>query len=182
MIDKFESFICQYGNSLNGKPDLRAWEYFKNVYDEIPQEQRLHIQLESIYTHYPFDFTEFYIYLKKTLDEETPEQFKKRFKANQKLLKGFLDKDNFLTVYRGVGERNLGEEYAISYTADRKMAEWFANRFKFNENDYAEVFETKVHLNDVLFYTNCREEQEIIVKPECLEDLEVYFEDLEQYL
>lgn len=175
MIDKFEDTISNYGTSLNGKPDYRAWEYFKTVYDEIPQEQRLHIQFECIYTHYPFHLEEFYQYIKRTLDEETPEQYKKRWTSYRDLFLDQLNEWNELLVYRGIGENSLEEDCAISYTVDKEKAEWFANRFKFNEDTYGEVFERRVNVSDILFYTNCREEQEIIIKPDCLDDLEGYF-------
>lgn len=174
--------IIQTENGLRAKPIYKAWEHFKSVYDEILPDQRLEAQLEGIYTHYPFHLEEFYRYIKRTLDEETPDQYKKRWTSYRDLFLDQLDAYNQLTVYRGIGENSLEEDLAISYTVDKEKAEWFANRSKLfaesfgcTDDSYNEVIERYVNVSDILFYTNCREEQEIIIKPDCLDDLEIYF-------
>ena len=159
--------------SLYSSRELKAWNYFVSIYDDMPQEHRLKIMLKDIYTYYHFDMLEFYQYLKRILDDETLEQQKIRTKENKKMLKGYLDKKNFIKLYRGVTNNSLEEELAISYTVDKSKAEWFANRF---QSEYKEVIETESHLNQILLYTNDREEKEVIIIPNCLENLEDYFD------
>lgn len=42
-------------------------------------------------------------------------------------------------------------------------------------NGNAELIETVFHINDIILYTNCRNEKEVIVVPECLDCLDWYF-------
>lgn len=143
--------------------ELKSWDYFTSTYNNIPQEHRLKIMLLGIYTCYHFRELEFYDYLKRILANETEEQRKDRIKVNKEILKKYIDKENFIILYRGVNDNSLDEEYAISYTLDKSKADWFANRFP---SEYKEVIEVDFHLQDILLYTNDREEKEVIVIPD----------------
>jgi hypothetical protein len=59
-----------------------------------------------------------------------------------------------VTVYRG------GDPDGLSWTLSRKVAEWFA------EGSNTEVHQRVIHRDSILFYSNDREEQEIIFDPE----------------
>lgn len=61
-----------------------------------------------------------------------------------------------ITVYRGCENRNKN---GMSYTLSRGKAEWFANRYSGN----GEVIEREIPKKNVLFYTNRRLEQEIVI-------------------
>lgn len=163
--------------ALKGSHTLNAWSYFTSVYDEIPQQYRLKIQLLGIYIDYRYNQYEFYKYLKRTLDEETVEQKEARIKENTKILKKYLCKDykNIIKLYRGVNDYSLPEEYALSYTIDREKAEWFSNRFN---KSGAVVIEEDFNIADVLLYTNDRDEKEVIVIPPFFHD--DFEEQLEQ--
>lgn len=69
-------------------------------------------------------------------------------------------------IYRGVGS----EEYrdGISWTLDKSKAEWFATRFA----DNGIVYSAKVKSKDILYYISEREEEEIIVDPKKLIQME----------
>jgi hypothetical protein len=159
---------------------LDAWNYFKSIYEDIPQEHRLKIQLLSFYTKYHYDSYEFYEFLKRSLEEETEEQRKTRIKNNKKVLKDYLIKekvgnrtiDYSIKLYRGMNKYSIVEELALSYTVKKEIAEWFANRFDMPE---AIVIEREFSINQVLFYTNEREEEEVIVIPIDLENFEIYY-------
>jgi len=162
--DRFENVVSFYSSY-----ELNAWNYFISIYDDIPQEHRLKIMLLGIYTYYEFTISEFYQFLKRTLDDETREQRWVRIKSNKKVLKKYLDKRNFIILYRGVSNYSFDEERAISYTVNKSKAEWFANRVP---NEYKKIIKKEFHLSEILLYTNNRKEKEIIVIPKCLDYLE----------
>jgi len=81
---------------------------------------------------------------------------------NTKLLMDYDELNYFnnlpekIVIYRG-GVSKRG----ISWTLDKDIAEWFANRFK-AINKGGQLFEKKVFKNDCIAYFNGREEEEII--------------------
>lgn len=64
------------------------------------------------------------------------------------------------TIYRG-GSRN-----GISWTLDYDKASWFAKRFGAMDP----VWKATVNRNEVVGYTDCRNEKEVIVSPEIIAD------------
>jgi hypothetical protein len=66
------------------------------------------------------------------------------------------------TVYRGTTEDEDDDTDSLSWTIDKKQAEWFANRFNKNE---PKVIERKVKKSEVLSFYNGRSENEIIIYP-----------------
>ena len=71
----------------------------------------------------------------------------------------FKDSDT-ITVYRGINGRN--RKGGHSYTTSREKAEWFANRYKsLGDNGY--VIEKTVTADDIIFYDNSRNEQEVFI-------------------
>ena len=81
---------------------------------------------------------------------------------NTKLLMDYDELNYFsnlpekITIYRG-GVSKRG----ISWTLDKYIAEWFANRFK-AINKGGQLFEKKVYKDNCIAYFNDREEEEII--------------------
>ncbi|MBU3198513.1 hypothetical protein LL037_18770 [Clostridium estertheticum] len=158
--DRFNKVVMFYTHH-----EFNTWDYFTNIYNVIPQEHRLKIMLLEIYTCYHYREQEFYHFLKRILNEETEKQRKDRMKENKKTLKKYLDKENFITLYRGENANSLDEEHAISYTPNKSIAEWFSNR---RASEYKGVIENEFHLSDILLYTNVRKEEEAMVIPDCV--------------
>ena len=81
---------------------------------------------------------------------------------NTKLLMDYDELNYFnnlpekIVIYRG-GVSKRG----ISWTLNKDIAEWFANRFR-AINKGGQLFEKKVFKNDCIAYFNDREEEEII--------------------
>jgi len=81
---------------------------------------------------------------------------------NTKLLMDYDELNYFnnlpekIVIYRG-GVSKRG----ISWTLNKDIAEWFANRFR-AINKGGQLFEKKVYKNDCIAYFNDREEEEII--------------------
>lgn len=71
-----------------------------------------------------------------------------------------------VTIYRGVGSEKYRD--GISWTLDKSKAEWFATRF----TDNGIVYSAKVKSKDILYYISDRGEEEIIVDPKKLMQVE----------
>lgn len=97
------------------------------------------------------------------------------------------DCDGYINIYRGVGSKSSKGSKAISWTTDKEIAKWFANRF----NRVGKVISGKIHIDDVVFifreemqyFINDEEnsyeekEKEVIVRPEkviVIEENKVY--------
>ena len=72
-----------------------------------------------------------------------------------------------VTVYRGVTSYNANHIRRMSWTLDRKTAEWFAHRFGENGT----VYQARIPKDSVYAFFNGRNEAEIIVDPQCLTEL-----------
>lgn len=68
------------------------------------------------------------------------------------------DSNGYIKVYRGY-HSNRGQK-GISWTLSLEQAEWFANRF---QQDDPIIVEALVHMDDIVFYTNNRNEQEVVI-------------------
>jgi len=88
-------------------------------------------------------------------------------------LAGFIDSDGYVQAYRGVFEspstidclvrpKCFEIKKALSYTIDKDIAYWFACR---KEPKIATIISVRVPIERVLFYTNERNEKEIMVTP-----------------
>ena len=68
------------------------------------------------------------------------------------------------TVYRGVAGRGTTRRVrGYSWTIDRDLAQWFANRFASDGLENPAVFTTTIEQNIVLFYSNERQEKDFVV-------------------
>ncbi len=83
--------------------------------------------------------------------------------------------DEVITIYRGCGDPyHPYDDSGISWTLDYEKAEFFAKRL----NGDRSILSAKVRREDILFYTNSRDEKEVIVDPKMLIDVEI-LEDFE---
>ena len=76
-------------------------------------------------------------------------------------------------VYRGVTSYNAGKVKALSWTLDRKVAQWFANRFGENGT----VYEAEISKQHILSLFKGRNEWEVIVEPDHLLQLSEALEE-----
>lgn len=74
-----------------------------------------------------------------------------------------------VTVYRGVASADKGNVKALSWTLDRKTAEWFAHRF----GKDGTVYTAQIKRDDICAYFSGRKESEVIVNPDRLEQIMV---------
>ena len=71
-----------------------------------------------------------------------------------------------VTVYRGV--KPNAKVKALSWTIDKEVAQWFADRWEKN----GKVYKAKINKKDILIYTNARNEKETILDYHKLYDIE----------
>lgn len=82
----------------------------------------------------------------------------KRFLMNDDELKVYENLPNEFVAYRGIA--NGHNPNGLSYTLDKSVAEWFANRFG-DKDGY--VLQAKVKKEDVLCYFDRRNESEVVI-------------------
>lgn len=78
-----------------------------------------------------------------------------------------------VSVYRGVTSYNAGKIKTLSWTLDREVAQWFANRF--GENGI--VYEAEISKEYILALFKGRNEWEVIVEPDHLLQLSEALEE-----
>lgn len=74
-------------------------------------------------------------------------------------LRKYDELEEIVTIYRGVTSYNAKNIKALSWTVDRKVAEWFSHRF--NEN--GTVYEAEIEKKHIFALFNGRNESEVIV-------------------
>lgn len=147
-----------------------TWDYFQGIYFDIPVQHRLRLMLEWVYQDTDVNYTEFYQYISEYLEYDETEEMKEiRIRNNKKLLKNHLSEDGTVKVYRGCAEYFVMPEYAVSYSLSEKVAKFFVEHHKIKHGSrFGAVAEKYVNIEDVLFYSNEREEQEIFIIPEAI--------------
>lgn len=134
----------------------------------------------------PFRFTFYEELFNKIPDEQKYEMFKFIYTSSEygfeSLSRGFLEKvfkyktktekwfeEDIITVYRGEGCRSNYYKEAYSWTTDIEVAKFFATRFD-NEGD---LYKGKVKQSNILDYITDRKENEVLVYPEDVFEVEL---------
>lgn len=106
------------------------------------------------------------------ITDESKSKFLSWFKeANKEYLMNKREQKKFdklperITIYRGVNNPKF--KYGFSWTIDKRIASWFANRY---ENKESYVYECTVDKKDILCYLDIRNEKEVIIDSEILEN------------
>ena len=73
-----------------------------------------------------------------------------------------------VTIYRGVN--NPKYKRGFSWTLDKRIAYWFANRY---ENKESYVYECAVNKEDIICYFEIRNEKEAKIDPKVLKEYEI---------
>ncbi len=84
-------------------------------------------------------------------------------------LREYDELEEIVTIYRGVTSYNAENIKALSWTVDRKVAEWFSHRF--NEN--GTMYEAEIEKEHIFALFNRRNESEVIVDPKFLTDIRI---------
>lgn len=150
----------------------KAWNYFKAIYDDIPVEHRMPVMLEGIYQSYRVNYPEMLQYIDHYLRyEETQELKQKRISTVKAQLKNRVRKDGLVKVYRGTAEHFLLPNYAVSFTLDKKVAEFFVEYHKTRHGSrFGAVEWCMYNIENILYYSNERKEREVFVVPGAIMD------------
>lgn len=158
----FEDYALAVGNKSPETYKL----YRKLVRNgSIPMEVQLDL-LVHIYIHNRVlsDFPRYLMSAYKKYPEELKD-FKKE--CNSICLKDYIDTDGYITVYRGEYNNaacgsSIDLNRAVSFTLDYGRARFFACRLN---PQNAVIYTAKVHIDDLIWYTDEREEKEVIIRP-----------------
>ena len=139
--------------------DVFVVDHFIRHYDEIPKNQIGKI-LCNLYTSRE--------YILNKLDIDI---IKKTFSGYNvsRIPSDKINDNNLITIYRGQTYASTPLQEALSWSLDKSVARWFANRF----NSNGKIYKGKVKLQDVMLYTNSRNEQEVLVEFKDIKDVEV---------
>ncbi|MGF7058651.1 hypothetical protein [Brassicibacter mesophilus] len=143
MIDK-QFLFKAYEDLFNKIPDNIKFPCFRIVY----------MRSEYGFAELNSDF------IKKVFSYQNDKEFLKELD---------FDGDDYLTVYRGEGSQSNTVDNAFSWSIDEESALFFANRFG---EDNARLYTAKIHKDNIIDYITQRNEEEILLLPEHLEDIE----------
>lgn len=130
-----------------------AIDYFIRLYEQIPKERRWEV-FEMIYTYANYGFSLFpeHVLSDVFLHANTAESVELLTKE------GHVNRDGFLTVYRGEGLRSTPVENSHSWTLSRDVAFRFANHF-----GQGRVYKAHILVEKVISYQFERDEAEVLV-------------------
>lgn len=160
-----------------------AWWYFEAIYEDLPTQHIPRLLLEVVYQSYRVSYTRMLGCICECIGMETPAMKKQRIEENKRRLKRYINEDGTITLYRGIGEGSLLPEYAVSYTVDKAVAEFFTENHKLvHESKFSGIYSRTVSIDKVLFYSNLRKEKEVFIIPDKLKELACEDEDnISQY-
>ena len=138
-------------------------EGFELYYDRIPDSMKYEF-VTGLFTHNGDHCAN----IRKALTEVR--------KYGSPVLPDWMTGKDVITVYRGCGGsiKRVGE--GISWSTNRKVAEFFANRCIVKRGVKGHVYEAKLRIEDIIAYTDNREEQEVMQFRKVFDIKEVPFE------
>lgn len=136
-----------------------TFDVFFTEMENIPKEERYPL-FQSLYVRNEYGFQ----------DIESNEIRELFALQNDRTFEQHLsvDKDGFVTIYRGMQERSAPAHLAYSWTTSKAVARRFAMRF--NSLDCT-IYQGKIRLEDIVDYIQSRGEEEILIFPEKLTEI-----------
>lgn len=141
----YGDFFC-----MLDKPRRLYWFY--KLCNETSKEEAKFI-FKYIYTSMEYGF------------KEIPEEIIEEYLYNDSLDRNQFDE--IVTIYRGEGSKSNTYDKAYSWTLDRKIAVFFANRFNKNDNN-KRLYKAEIKRENIIDCIENRNESEIIVLPKNL--------------
>lgn len=137
------------------KPYRLEWYY--KLYNKIPDEDKYDIFID-IYTGSEYGFNNYNIdFIKDVI------RYKRTNNENYNML------EDVITIYRGEGSKSTPYNKAYSWTTNIEIARFFAKRFDNNGN----IYKAQVNKEDIIDYLCNRNEEEIIVYPHNVYNVEL---------
>lgn len=166
-VSKWKSAFDSYGYYLE-TGSKNVYKFYTELYTEnkIPPAVQFPLFMH-IYVHHPVE-KGFDKYLLAAYDNYPEKKKDKLRKDIYDKLGNCKDENGYLTVYRGEyidfefgSSIEVGQ--AISFTLNYEKARFFACRWSPKK---ANVYTAKVAFEDIIYYTDCRNESEVIIRPE----------------
>lgn len=134
------------------------------IYDTIPNEDKYNVFLH-VYVSGNYGFSNYTKELLEDAFSKQPEDVKQtlRHELNK------ISSGNEITIYRGSGKYATPLDKALSWTLNLRVADTFANRFVNGGTIYAAT----VKKEKIVDYIVDANEDEIIVRPEDVENIEI---------
>ena len=169
--EECRSKVSTVTNCFSSEDD-NAWDYFTAIYNDIPIQYRMQIMLEEIYANYKVNYPMMLQYISHYIcAEETEDLKKRRIEQNKEILKDFMREDEKVKLHRGLAEYFLMPEYAVSYTTDKNVADFFV---KYHKSRHGSRFGVSMwnmfDIEDILYYSNVRNEKEAFVIPRVIKE------------
>lgn len=166
-VSKWKSAFDSYGYYLE-TGSKNVYRFYTELYtgNKIPPAVQFPLFMH-IYVHQPVE-KGFDKFLLEAYDNY-PEKKKDKLREDvYDKLGNCKDENGYLTVYRGEYiDTEFGSSIeisqAISFTMDYKKARFFACRWSPKK---ANVYTAKVTFEDIIYYTDDRNESEVIIRPE----------------
>lgn len=138
--------------------NLFAIDYFHRHYEKIETEDKYQaFKTMYLYCNYGFEYFDKDILSEVfTLADSEDSIEKLKNKTNEQLL----------TIYRGMGDRSTPIDSAYSWTLSLSVAQRFAHHFS-----RGKVYQAKVNINDVIDYIEERNEDEVWVRFDSLQNV-----------
>jgi hypothetical protein len=143
------------------------FQVFIDLYDEIPDEQKYDVFMD-IYRRGEYGFSIFKpelirdVMKYKHLSSEYSAPMSER-------LKSWIDADGYVPIYRGEGSESTPVDQAYSWTLEYRVALFFATRF----GSRGPIYHAKVHVDDIIEYMPKRNEEEVLVFYDTLQDVKI---------
>ena len=170
ILNHYTYYDTEHFEELYKKGDLSAMFFaiakgdviqaYKNVFRWLPDDMKYEAFLD-VYTRSEYNFNKLTIEILELLKNLRP-------KSVIEELSTYADNKGYLTIYRGECTKSTPLKKALSWTLDKECAKWFAKRFLL-ESEIGYVHKAKVNINNVIGFTQARDESEVIVRGKYME-------------
>lgn len=157
----------QGGSTLFEFHSVKMYYFFVEHYDIIPDAYKLRILIDLITNDRAVgeDWFTYLILSMKAMPEKARSEINQEIKSQY----GYLaDENGFITIYKGKNKlfNKLQNEFDFNFTTDKDVAMWFAKRCCGDyEKNKSKIVAYRIHIDDILYYNNDRNEKEVIVAP-----------------
>lgn len=126
---------------------------FSNIFGFVPDDKKYELFID-VYTTCEFGYVENKKIINKVIKLKPHDLIE--------TLKPKADDKGYITIYRGESTRSTELQKALSWTLDRNVAIWFAERFNFTSTGY--IYTAKANIDKVFAYITERKEEEVLVR------------------
>lgn len=145
---------------------------YEKLFEQIPDESKYSIFI-NIYSIAEYGFSLLQRDFIEKVVQYRPESVKEELIEHLSIYK---DEEGYIEIFRGEGSKSTPHTQALSWTINKSVAIFFATRY----NSSSAIYKGKVHFDNIIDYLVNRNEDEIIVFPENIiniQELKMYQTD-----